>query len=74
MPVMNGYDATKAIRSLEANSGAHVPIVALTANAFRETKETCFECGMDDFATKPIKFDALKDVIQRALDKKGRLP
>lgn len=68
MPVMNGYDATKAIRALESGSGVHVPIVALTANAFRETKEMCFECGMDDFATKPIKFDALKAVVQRALE------
>lgn len=71
MPVMNGYEATKAIRTLESTAGTHVPIVALTANAFRETKETCFECGMDDFATKPIKFDALKSVIQRALERKA---
>jgi two-component system sensor histidine kinase/response regulator len=69
MPTMNGYDATANIRKLESNQQKHVPIVALTANAFRETKEGCFECGMDDFATKPIKFETLKDIIQRTLEK-----
>ncbi|MFZ4404964.1 MAG: ATP-binding protein, partial [Pseudobdellovibrionaceae bacterium] len=69
MPVMNGFEATAAIRQIENKLQARMPIVALTANAFRETKESCFECGMDDFATKPIKFDALKEVIQRVMDK-----
>lgn len=69
MPVLNGYEATKAIRRLEALTGKHTPIIALTANAFRETKETCFECGMDDFATKPIKFEALKTLIKKAFEK-----
>ena len=70
MPVMNGYEATRAIRDLETKSHTHIPIIALTANAFRETKEECFDCGMDDFATKPIKFEALKNVMQRTLQKR----
>jgi signal transduction histidine kinase/CheY-like chemotaxis protein len=67
MPVMNGYEATRAIRKLEALQSRHIPIVALTANAFRETKEACFECGMNDFATKPIKFDTLKEILKKSL-------
>lgn len=69
MPVMSGYDATRAIRKLEEVGQAHIPIIALTANAFRETKENCFECGMDDFATKPIKLETLKEVVSRTLEK-----
>ena len=67
MPVLDGYDATKAIREKEKNSDYHIPIIALTANAFKETKEKCFESGMDDFATKPIKREALREVIDRAM-------
>lgn len=66
MPIMNGYDATRAIRLLEKESGSHVKIVALTADAFRETKEECFEAGMDDFATKPLKRDALEMILSSA--------
>lgn len=65
MPTMDGYEATKKIRSLEAKSGKHTPIVALTANAFRETKEDCFACGMDDFATKPMTLNSLKNVFEK---------
>ncbi len=69
MPVMNGYETTIEIRRREKTSGVHVPIIAMTANAFRETKEKCFECGMDDFVTKPMKLEALNDVIRRNLKK-----
>lgn len=69
MPIMNGYEATKAIRSLEKEDGRHVQIIALTADAFRETKEACFECGMDDFATKPIKFGVLEELLRKSMQK-----
>lgn len=69
MPVMNGYDATRKIRELEKTRSFYTPIVAMTANAFRETKEQCFECGMDDFVTKPIKMEGLRDVVERTLEK-----
>ena len=65
MPVMNGYEACEKIREIEKSSGHHTPIVALTANAFRETKEKCFGVGMDDFTTKPIKQDVLESVIKQ---------
>lgn len=67
MPVMDGFQATKEIRRIE--KGTHIPIIALTANAFRETKESCFDAGMDDFATKPITKEMLQNVIQRTLMK-----
>lgn len=68
MPVMSGYEATRAIRIFEGEK-QRTPIVALTANAFRETKEACFECGMDDFATKPIKFESLKEMLRKTISK-----
>lgn len=78
MPVMNGYETTREIRMLEKNnshelfankesSSSHIPIIALTANAFKETKEKCFECGMDEFVTKPIKLSDLKEIIEGTL-------
>jgi PAS domain S-box-containing protein len=52
MPIMNGYEATKAIRAMEI--GRHVPIIALTAGNVKGEKEKCLEAGMDDFVTKPF--------------------
>ncbi|OQW49188.1 MAG: hypothetical protein A4S09_03735 [Proteobacteria bacterium SG_bin7] len=63
MPVMDGYDATKIIRENEGPN-KNTPIVALTANALRKTKEKCFEVGMSDFLTKPFKPNDLKKVIE----------
>jgi signal transduction histidine kinase/CheY-like chemotaxis protein len=64
MPIMDGYEATRKIREFEIKIGRHTPIVALTANAFRETKEECFACGMDDFATKPMTFEILEKILK----------
>jgi signal transduction histidine kinase/CheY-like chemotaxis protein len=55
MPVMNGYEATQAIRQLEHGKAA-IPIIAMTANVMKEEVDRCFEAGMDDFIGKP--FDA----------------
>jgi len=68
MPEMDGYEASRQIRILEKDKD-HMPIIALTANALKESKEECFEAGMDDFATKPIKMDILKEVIERVLNR-----
>ena len=57
MPRMNGLDATREIRKLP--NGLHVPILAMTANAFVEDKVRCFDAGMDDFLTKPVEPEAL---------------
>jgi CheY-like chemotaxis protein len=65
MPVMNGYDATKAIRAAERAGGRHVPIVALTAHAMKGDRETCLKAGMDDYLGKPIHPMELVAVIER---------
>ncbi len=65
MPVMDGVAATKKIRALEDAEKSSIPIIALTANAFEDDRERCFEAGMDDFLTKPFKFHELKDFIMK---------
>jgi CheY-like chemotaxis protein len=58
MPVMDGLEATKRIRNLDSESSG-VPIVAMTANAFQEDMDNCFEVGMNDFMPKPINAESL---------------
>lgn len=58
MPVMNGYETTKAIRAL-IRDDANVPIVAMTANAFSQDIEKSIECGMNDHLSKPVEIDEL---------------
>lgn len=62
MPVMNGFEATKAIRSREGN-GPPVPIIALTANAMPEDRTRCLEAGMSDFLSKPMRKARALEVI-----------
>ena len=64
MPVMNGYDATKAIRNGKNPLGKEIPIIAMTANAFAEDIQKCLEAGMDGHITKPVDFDKLKKVLR----------
>jgi CheY-like chemotaxis protein len=59
MPVMNGLEATEAIRALETDSGNRVPIIGLTAHALKGDREVCMKAGMDDYMSKPISPDAL---------------
>ena len=63
MPIMNGYEATKAIRKLENPALANIPIIAMTANAFEEDRRTALESGMNDHVAKPINVDILIEVI-----------
>jgi hemerythrin-like metal-binding protein/PAS domain S-box-containing protein len=68
MPVMDGYAATRSIRQWESeHKGIHLPIVALTANAFAEDRQCCLSAGMDDFLPKPISVAALTSVLTRWL-------
>lgn len=63
MPDRNGYEATREIRVLEAKTGGHVPILAMTANAMVGDREKCLEAGMDDYVSKPINIKQLKEMM-----------
>jgi PAS domain S-box-containing protein len=65
MPVMDGLAATREVRAMEAASGKHLPIIALTANAFESDREACYAAGMDDFISKPVGFEALQETLAR---------
>ena len=63
MPVMDGLTATKTIRSLERQDAKTIPIIAMTANAFREDKEKCLAAGMNAHLAKPIKIENIKRIL-----------
>ncbi len=71
MPVMNGYEATRAIRALDDPAKACVPILAMTANAFDEDKQAAKDAGMDAHLGKPIDIPALLEVLRKLLRKRG---
>ncbi len=64
MPIMDGFDATRAIRAAE-RSDARVPIVAMTANAMAGDRERCLDAGMDDHIAKPVELQLLRKVLYR---------
>ncbi len=70
MPVMNGYDATRAIRALNRSDAAKIPIIAMTANAFAEDEKEALAAGMDVHLAKPIDIGLLKKVINRYVNGK----
>ena len=63
MPVMNGFEATEAIRKSENPLGRTIPIIAMTANAFSSDVQKCLESGMDAHIPKPIDMDVLKNTL-----------
>ncbi len=65
MPVMDGLEATRAIREREKQSYLHIPIIALTAHAMKGDRERCLEAGMDDYISKPINYSELMEAIKR---------
>jgi PAS domain S-box-containing protein len=78
MPEMDGYEATRLIRSMNAPF-SKIPIIAMTANAMKGDREKCLEAGMNDYVTKPISVSALSKVIENwlhvdvSVDKKIKL-
>ena len=73
MPQLDGYDATRRIRAVEAR-GSRVPIIAVTANAMKGDRERCLESGMDDYLTKPIQIDVLRAALARWIGSDGARP
>ena len=65
MPEMDGYEATRVIRSLDVDRAKTIPIIAMTANVFAEDIQQCIDCGMDDHLAKPIDMDAVIEKISR---------
>lgn len=67
MPNMNGYKATKIIRSLDDDRLSKIPIIAMTANAFAEDKKKALEIGMDAHIAKPVSVEVLKRALAQIL-------
>jgi len=63
MPEMDGFEATVAIRVQEIETGRHIPIIAMTANALQGDREQCVASGMDDYIAKPIDIERLREAL-----------
>jgi CheY-like chemotaxis protein len=70
MPIMDGYEATRLIRTEEVKNGRHIPIVALTASAMMGVREKCIAAGMDEYLSKPVSMEALQTAIEHCLIEK----
>lgn len=68
MPYMDGYSAAALIRQREKSLNSHIPIIALTANAFEGDREKCLDAGMDDYLSKPIDINKLSAILDTFLD------
>ena len=72
MPIMNGYEATTAIRDMSREDVRNMPIVAMTANAFLEDVQKSKACGMDEHMSKPLDIDQLQQMLARWLGRKKK--
>jgi CheY-like chemotaxis protein/HPt (histidine-containing phosphotransfer) domain-containing protein len=71
MPELDGITATKKIRAIELLTGNNVPIIALTAGALKEEREKCFASGMNDFLTKPVVPEKIREMLNKYLIKEA---
>ena len=72
MPVMDGYEATRQIRTLESeNHESPIPIIALTADAMAGDRERCLAVGMNDYISKPVRVEQLRQVLEKQLSSSG---
>ncbi|MBF0371398.1 MAG: PAS domain S-box protein [Magnetococcales bacterium] len=74
MPVMDGFEATHAIRKQDHTSSRHIPIIAMTANAMKGDRERCLKAGMDDYLSKPVAPDDLKKKLNYWIPKGAAEP
>ena len=74
MPVMNGWEATAAIRARERECGTHLPIIAMTAHALQEDIERCQAAGMDGYVSKPFQVETLLKELSRVQREACNLP
>jgi two-component system, sensor histidine kinase and response regulator len=74
MPVMDGFEATAAIRAKENLTGGHTPIIAMTAHALKGDQERCISAGMDGYVSKPIRTSELFSMIEAMLPEKDPAP
>ena len=65
MPVMDGFETTKAIRGLESSEAINIPIIAMTANAFSDDVKKCLDAGMNDHLAKPFEIEKVVKTIRK---------
>lgn len=65
MPSLDGYEATRMIRTNEVLGDRHLPVIAMTANALTGDRERCLDAGMDDYVAKPVNMTTLQTVLNR---------
>lgn len=66
MPVMNGYEASEAIRALD-RPDVNLPILAMTADAFSDDIQHCLDCGMNEHIAKPLDINRLTQILKKYL-------
>jgi PAS domain S-box-containing protein len=71
MPEMDGLEATAVIRENEKHNGSHLPIIALTAHAMKGDRERCLAAGMDDYLSKPIRWQELDNLLEKYLSRRA---
>ena len=71
MPEMDGLEATRKIRALDNEKAKTVPIIAMTANVFKEDVDQCLDAGMNGHIGKPLDFDEVIGVLKKYLQKIG---